>query len=81
VPSLARRRADGRQGRRRDETDVEIARPDQSVQEIARLMAEVDTGAPPVGENDRLVGMITDRDIAVRVAAAGKDPKQVRVRE
>jgi CBS domain-containing protein len=51
------------------------------VQEIARIMAEVDTGALPVGENDKLIGMITDRDIAVRVAAAGKDPKQVRVRE
>jgi CBS domain-containing protein len=60
---------------------AEIARPDQSVQEAARLMAEVDAGALPVGENDRLVGMITDRDIAVRVTAEGKDPKQTRVRE
>jgi len=61
--------------------NVQIANPNQSVQEIARLMGEADTGAVPVGENDRLVGMITDRDIAVRVAAEGKDPKQVRVRE
>jgi CBS domain-containing protein len=60
---------------------AKIARPDQSVQEAAQLMAEVDTGALPVGENDRLVGMITDRDIAVRVTAEGKDPKQTRVRE
>jgi CBS domain-containing protein len=60
---------------------VEIASPNQSVQEIARLMVDADTGVLPVGENDRLVGMITDRDIAVRVAAEGKDPKQVRVRE
>jgi CBS domain-containing protein len=60
---------------------AEIARPDQSVQEAAQLMAEVDSGALPVGENDRLVGMITDRDIAVRVTAEGKDPKQTRVRE
>jgi len=59
----------------------EIARPDQSVQEAAQLMAEVDTGALPVGENDRLLGMITDRDIAVRVTAEGKDPKQTQVHE
>jgi CBS domain-containing protein len=60
---------------------AEIARPDQSVQEAAQLMAEVDTGALPVGENDRLLGIITDRDIAVRVTAEGKDPKQTQVRE
>jgi CBS domain-containing protein len=60
---------------------AKIARPDQSIQEAAQLMAEVDTGALPVGEDDRLVGMITDRDIAVRVTAEGKDPKQTRVRE
>ncbi len=60
---------------------VEIVEPDQSVQQAAKLMAESDTGALPVGENDRLVGMITDRDIALRVAAQGKDPQQTRVRE
>ncbi len=59
----------------------DIARPDQTVQEAAQLMAEVDTGALPVGENDRLVGIITGRDIATRVTAEGKDPKQTRVRE
>jgi CBS domain-containing protein len=37
-------------------------------------MAEIDAGVLPVGENDRLVGMITDRDIAVRAVAAGKSP-------
>jgi CBS domain-containing protein len=37
-------------------------------------MAQIDAGAIPVGENDRLVGMITDRDIAVRAVAAGKGP-------
>ena len=61
--------------------DVEVARPDQSVQEIARKMAEMDAGALPVGEDDRLVGMVTDRDIAVRVAAEGKDPRQTQVRD
>ena len=38
------------------------------------MMAEIDAGALPVGENDRLVGMITDRDIAVRAVADGKGP-------
>ena len=42
---------------------------DQSIQEAARMMADVDAGVMPVGEGDRLVGMITDRDIAVRAVA------------
>ena len=54
--------------------DVRIARPDQTIQDAARMMAEIDAGALPVGEGDRLVGMITDRDIAVRAVAAGKAP-------
>jgi CBS domain-containing protein len=61
--------------------DVEIARPDQTVQDVAQKMAEMDAGALPVEENDRLVGMVTDRDIAVRVAAEGKDPKETQVRD
>ena len=60
--------------------DVRIANPDQSLQQAARLMAELDTGVPPVGENDRLVGMITDRDIAIRAVAEGKSP-DTRVRD
>ena len=51
-----------------------IAAPGQSIRDIARIMAETDTGFIPVGENDKLVGMITDRDIAVRGVAAGKGP-------
>lgn len=54
--------------------DVRIARPDETLREVARTMAEVDAGALPVGENDRLVGMITDRDIAIRGIAEGKGP-------
>ncbi|KLK90183.1 inosine-5-monophosphate dehydrogenase [Microvirga vignae] len=60
--------------------DVRVARPDQSIQEAARMMADVDAGIMPVGEGDRLVGMITDRDIAVRAVAEGKGP-QTQVRE
>jgi len=55
-------------------TNVQIARPDQTIREAARMMADIDAGALPVGENDRLVGMITDRDIAVRAVAAGLGP-------
>jgi CBS domain-containing protein len=60
--------------------DMRVARPDQSIQEAARMMADVDAGIMPVGEGDRLVGMITDRDIAVRAVAEGKGP-QTQVRE
>ena len=54
--------------------DVRLVKPDQPISEAARLMAELDIGALPVEENDRLVGMITDRDIAVRAVAAGRGP-------
>ena len=54
--------------------DVRISSPSQSIREAAIMMAEIDAGVLPVGENDRLVGMITDRDIAIRAVAAGKGP-------
>jgi CBS domain-containing protein len=54
--------------------NVRIANPGQSIRDVAKLMAEIDAGSVPVGENDRLVGMITDRDIAIRAVAAGKGP-------
>jgi CBS domain-containing protein len=54
--------------------DVRIANPGQSIRDVAKIMAEIDAGALPVGENDRLVGMITDRDIAIRAVAEGKGP-------
>jgi CBS domain-containing protein len=52
-------------------SDVRVVSPDQTIREAAQLMAELDAGALPVAENDRLVGMITDRDIAVRAVAEG----------
>jgi CBS domain-containing protein len=52
--------------------DVRLVRPDQPIREAAKLMADLDIGALPVEESDRLVGMITDRDIAVRAVAAGR---------
>jgi CBS domain-containing protein len=54
--------------------DVRLAGPDESIRDAARMMAEQDVGALPVGENDRLVGMITDRDITLRGVAKGKGP-------
>src|SRR5262245_10721313 len=55
--------------------DVHIANPDQSIREAAQAMAAIDAGALPVGQNDRLIGMITDRDIALRAVAQGKGPE------
>ena len=54
--------------------DVAIVSPDDTIQQAALIMGRIDAGALPVAENDRLVGMITDRDIAVRAIAAGRDP-------
>ncbi|KRA62369.1 inosine-5-monophosphate dehydrogenase [Caulobacter sp. Root655] len=53
---------------------VEITNPQETIRDAARMMVECDAGALPVGENDRLVGVITDRDIAVRAVAEGKGP-------
>jgi CBS domain-containing protein len=55
--------------------DVRLVEPIQTIREAARLMAEMDAGIVPVREGDRLVGMITDRDIAVRAVAQGKGPE------
>jgi CBS domain-containing protein len=60
--------------------DVRVANPDQTIREAAQMMAELDAGALPVGEHDRLVGMITDRDIAIRAVAHGKAP-ETRIRD
>jgi CBS domain-containing protein len=52
--------------------DVRLLSPDQTIREAASLMADIDVGSLPVGDNDRLVGMITDRDIVIRAVAQGK---------
>lgn len=54
--------------------EVQIAYPTDTIAEAAKIMARLDAGILPVGENDRLVGMITDRDIAVRGVAQGRGP-------
>ncbi len=55
-------------------SQVRTVSPSSTIREAARAMADLDVGALPVSEGDRLVGMCTDRDIAVRAVAAGKSP-------
>jgi CBS domain-containing protein len=54
--------------------DVKVIAPETPIREAARIMARNDVGALPVGDNDRLVGMVTDRDIVVRALSDGKGP-------
>src|SRR5262245_6738987 len=61
--------------------DVEVIRPDATLEEAAAKMTALNVGPLPVCDGDRLVGMLTDRDITVRATAAGRDPKTSRVRE
>jgi CBS domain-containing protein len=53
----------------------EVVTPDQPIQEAARRMLDADTGALPVGDGERLIGMVTDRDITVRAVAEGRGPE------
>jgi len=62
-------------------SEVEIASPDDTLLTAAKMMADLDVGVLPVGENDRLVGMVTDRDVTIRGVAAGRDPGEAKVRE
>jgi CBS domain-containing protein len=55
-------------------TDVKVANPTQTLREAAQTMAGIDAGSLPVAEGDRLVGMITDRDITIRAVAQGRGP-------
>ncbi|TMJ97175.1 MAG: CBS domain-containing protein [Actinobacteria bacterium] len=61
--------------------NVKSAEPSTSVREAARLMAGEDIGPVPVVEGERLVGIVTDRDLVVRVIAEGKDPDSTTVGE
>ena len=60
---------------------VQTVRPDQTLQEAAAKMKALDVGPIPVTDGDRLVGMITDRDIVVRAVAEGRDSRTTKVRE
>lgn len=54
---------------------VRLTTPQQTIRQAAQVMAELDAGAVPVSEGDRVVGIITDRDIAIRAVAAGRPPE------
>ena len=54
---------------------------DKSVAYAAKMMKDEDVGLAPIVEGDKLIGMLTDRDIAIRVVAEGRNPDQVTVRE
>jgi CBS domain-containing protein len=62
-------------------SDVEIVSPDTPLRDAAQRMRDTDTGFLPVGENDQLVGTLTDRDITIRAVAEGKDPNSAKVRD
>lgn len=55
--------------------DVRVAAPDNTIQSAAQVMADIDAGFLPVGDDERLVGIVTDRDIAIRGVAAGQPPE------
>jgi CBS domain-containing protein len=61
--------------------DVELVAPDTDLSSVACRMRDRDIGVLPVGDNDRLVGMVTDRDIVVNAIAAGLDPARTTARE
>lgn len=61
--------------------EVRVASPDDTLECVARVMEEGDFGSLPVAENDRLVGMLTDRDITIRAVARGLAPQDSKVGE
>jgi CBS domain-containing protein len=61
--------------------DVRVIDPERSVRDAARLMDHLNVGSLPVCDGERLVGMITDRDITVRATAVGEDPDRTPVKK
>lgn len=61
--------------------NVQVILPDWLVQHAAQKMKELDVGALPVSDGERLIGFVTDRDIAIRMAACGMDPRRTQVFE
>jgi len=60
---------------------AEWVAPDTPISEVARKMKKLDVGSIPVGENDKLVGMVTDRDITCRAVANGRDISKMTARD
>jgi CBS domain-containing protein len=61
--------------------DAQCVRPDETLVDAASLMRQLDVGVLPVCEDDAIVGMLTDRDIAIRAVAAARDPGCTLVRD
>jgi len=61
--------------------DAEWESPDTTICDVAKKMRDMNIGSMPVGENDRLVGMVTDRDIVCRAVGEGLDPAKTTVRQ
>ena len=61
--------------------NVQSVSPQENLQRAAQMMDELNVGALPVCDGDRLIGMVTDRDITVRAIAAGRAPREARVEE
>jgi CBS domain-containing protein len=64
--------------------DPAFCLPDEGAERAARLMKTADVGSIPVVDDERnrkLVGIVTDRDLAMSIVAEGKDPKKVRIRD
>jgi CBS domain-containing protein len=55
--------------------------PDETVQVAAQTMADLHTGVLPIAENDRLIGILTDRDLSTRVVAEARDPTTTLIRD
>jgi CBS domain-containing protein len=60
---------------------VDWCAPETRLSDIAKIMRDADVGAVPIGEDDRLIGMVTDRDIVCRGFADGKDPASLTARD
>lgn len=61
--------------------DVRTIAPQESIQRAAQIMDELNVGAIPVCDGDRLIGMVTDRDITIRATSAGESPENTMVRD
>lgn len=60
---------------------VEVVSPDLSVEQAAEMMSKLDVGVLPVSDGQKLLGMLTDRDIVLRVLGRKQDPKNTKVGE
>ncbi len=62
-------------------TNFKWMAPDSPVAQVAQQMKDLDCGFMPLAENDKIIGMVTDRDITLRAVAEGKDPQKTKARD